>query len=75
MPSYKIEFGGGGQSAREPLMVFCANDAQAMNWASGLLGGHLGAEISEGTRQVGWVTASGDGTSKTQEPLEEGCPP
>lgn len=60
MPIYKIEFVGGDQSVREPLIVNCVNDAQAMDWASGLLGGHLGAEISEGTRQVGWVTPAGD---------------
>ena len=58
MPSYKIEFIGGGQPHREPVAIHCIDDAQAMDWASGLVGSHLGAEVLEGTRRVGWVTAS-----------------
>jgi len=58
MPSYKIEFIGGGQSGREPIAIHCVDDAQAMDWAADLVGSHLGAEVSEGARKVGWVTAS-----------------
>lgn len=58
MPSYQIEF----DDNREPMSIHCVDDAQALRWASGLLQGNLGAEVSEGARKVGWVTASGDGT-------------
>jgi hypothetical protein len=58
MPSYQIEFVDGGGN-REPVSIHCVDDAQALSWASGLLQGSLGAEVSEGARKVGWVTASG----------------
>jgi len=59
MPSYKIEFVGGDDTDREPMTVHCVDDAQALRWASGFAGGHLGAEVWEGTRKVGWVATSG----------------
>jgi hypothetical protein len=59
MPSYQIEFVG-GDDGREPLTIHCVDDAQALRWALGVLGGNLGAEVMEGARKVGWVTASGD---------------
>jgi hypothetical protein len=39
--------------------IHCADDGQAMRWASGLLRDHLGAEVFEGVRKMGWVTTSG----------------
>jgi hypothetical protein len=51
MPSYQIEFVGSGNPNREPMTIYCFDDAQALRWASGLLGSHLsGAEVLEGTR-------------------------
>ena len=60
MPSYRIEFVGDGNPNHEPMTIHCFDDAQALRWASGFLGSHLAAAVSDGTRQVGWVTASGD---------------
>jgi len=60
MPSYQIEFVGGADPNREPMSIYCADDDQVLRWASGLLGEYFGAEVSEGARTVGWVTASGD---------------
>jgi hypothetical protein len=65
MPSYQIVFVGGGDLNREPMDIHCADDGQAMRWASGLLRDHLGAEVFEGVRKVGWVTTSGGSGSAT----------
>lgn len=60
MPTYQIEFVGDGNRYREPMTIHCFDDAQALRWASGFLGSDLAAAVSEGTRRIGWVTASGD---------------
>jgi hypothetical protein len=56
MPSYQIEFVGGGGLSRSLMNIVCVNDDQALDWASGLLAHHLGAEVSSDGKQVGWVT-------------------
>jgi len=58
MPSYQIEFVGGGELNRPPLQIICIDDRQALDWASGLLGHHLGAEVSTSARKVGWVSTA-----------------
>ena len=58
MPSYQIAFVGGGRLNRPLVNIVCVNDSQALHWASGLLEHHLGAEISNGERTVGWVTTA-----------------
>jgi hypothetical protein len=59
MPTYKIEFVGSNPGC-QPMIVHCVDDAQVMQWVQGFLGTRPAAEVSEGERQVGWVTASGD---------------
>jgi hypothetical protein len=39
-------------------MSFCADDHQALQWATGLLAHHLSAEVSSDGKQVGWVTTA-----------------
>ena len=56
MPSYQIEFVGGGE--RSPLNIVCVDDHQALRWASGFPAQHFGAEVSNDGRPVGWVTAA-----------------
>jgi hypothetical protein len=58
MPSYQIEFVGGGLLNRPPLIVICVDDHQAVHWAAGQLAHHLGAEIYNDGRKVGWVTTA-----------------
>jgi hypothetical protein len=58
MPSYQIEFVGGGELNRPPLQIICIDDHQALDWASGLLAHHLGAEVSASGRKVGWVSTA-----------------
>jgi hypothetical protein len=58
VPSYQIEFVGGGELSRAPLNVVCVDDQQALNWASDFLEQHLGAEVSSAGRRVGWVTTA-----------------
>jgi hypothetical protein len=43
MPSYQIEFVGGGEFSRSPVSVVCADDQKALHRAAGLLVHHLGA--------------------------------
>jgi hypothetical protein len=62
MPSYQIEFVGGGGLSRSPVNVVCVDDHQALYWASGLLAYHLGAEVSSDGKQVGWVTTADNKT-------------
>jgi hypothetical protein len=56
MATYRIEFVGGGDTNRSPLAMYCVDDNQALRLAIGVLGDHLGAEIWDGERKVGWVT-------------------
>ena len=56
MPNYQIEFVGAGTLNQPPLDVVCGDDQQALDWAAGVLSDHLGAEVSNDGRQVGWVT-------------------
>jgi hypothetical protein len=58
MPSYQIEFVGGGELNQAPTHAVCVSDRQALDWASNLLAHHLGAEVSSDGRKVGWVTTS-----------------
>ena len=60
MPTYQIEFVGGGTrlSSLMNMNIVCIDDHQAMHQASGLLAHHLGAEVSCAGRQVGWVTTA-----------------
>jgi hypothetical protein len=59
MPSYKVEFvGGGGTLSRHPDTIVCGDDHDAMHWASDNLGHSLGAEVSSAGRHVGWVTTA-----------------
>ena len=58
MPTYQIEFVGGGIRLGSPMNIVCIDDHQAMHQASGLLAHHLGAEVSCAGRQVGWVTTA-----------------
>jgi hypothetical protein len=58
MPSYQIEFVGGGVLSRSSVNVICADDHQALHRASDLLAHHLGAEVSSDGMQVGWVTTA-----------------
>ena len=57
MPSYQIEFVGGG-ALKSPLNIVCIDDHQALHSVSGLLAHHLGAEVYSDGRQVGWVTTA-----------------
>jgi hypothetical protein len=65
MPDYQIAFVGGGALNRPPINVVCVGDQQALDWAAGLLAHHLGAEISNDGRQVGWVTTANNSTGVT----------
>ena len=56
MPSYQIEFVGGGPLNCSPQVVVCVDDHEAVYWAAGQLAHHLGAEIFNDGRKVGWVT-------------------
>ena len=58
MPNYQIEFVGGGALGRPPIDAICVGDQQALDWAAGLLAHHLGAEVSNDGRHVGWVTTA-----------------
>lgn len=65
MPTYHIEFVGGGALPSSSLNIVCLDDHQAMHLASGLLSHHLGAEVSSAGRQVGWVTTANNLTGVT----------
>ena len=58
MPSYQIEFVGGGVLSRSSVNVICPDDHQALHRASDLLAHPLGAEVSSDGMQVGWVTTA-----------------
>ena len=58
MPSYQIWFVGGGPLNRPPQVVVCVDDHEAVHWAVGQLAHHLGAEIFNDGRKVGWVTTA-----------------
>jgi hypothetical protein len=58
MPNYHIQFVGAGAQNRPPADVVCVDDQQALDWAASLLAHHLGAEVSNDGRQVGWVTTA-----------------
>ena len=58
MPTYQVEFVGGGELNQLPQNVVCIDDQQALHWASGHLAQHLGAEVSKDARKVGWVTTA-----------------
>ena len=54
MPSFQIEFVGGGVLSRSSVNVICADDHQALHRASGLLAHHLGAEVpARGSKSAG----------------------
>ena len=58
MPSYQIEFVGGGLLNRPLSVVVCNDDHQALHWAADQLAHHLGAEVFSNGRKVGWVTTA-----------------
>jgi hypothetical protein len=59
MPTYKVEFVGGGATlSRHPHTIVCGDDHDALHWASDNLRYFLGAEVSSAGRQVGWVTTA-----------------